>query len=336
MPVYLDPCSTSHSDNEITIGLINNMPDAALKATERQFLSLLESASEDLPPILLSLYTLPGVPRSEAAQQYLSRSYASAETLWGHHLDGLIVTGRGPLTADLKDEPYWESFTNLLEWAQENTHSTVWSCLAAHAAILQMDDIGRRRNEEKRVGILDCAVACEHALTDRMPARFQIPHSRWNGITEDKLLSAGYDVLTRTAEGEVDMFVKQENSLFVFFHGHPEYDTDTLLREYRRDVGLYISGESDKYPLMPRNYFDQATEEMLRELAKRATSKPDDSFLMELSTFLGAIEIQNTWRSTARRIYTNWLNYIWAQKEKTIGLKMAPVDASRFMGVTRM
>ena len=55
-------------------------------------------------------------------------------------------------------------------------------------------------------------------------------------------------MLTRTADAGVDTFIKQQKSLFVFFQGHPEYESDTLLREYRRDVGRYIKGETATYP----------------------------------------------------------------------------------------
>src|SRR5271168_1859547 len=106
------------SSNSITIGLINNMPDGALEATERQFLSLLDSASEGIL-IQLSFHTLPNVPRNEFGARYVRNFYSSVENLWGKHLDGLIVTGREPLTPNLADEPYWGGFTRVLEWAQD-------------------------------------------------------------------------------------------------------------------------------------------------------------------------------------------------------------------------
>ena len=53
----------------------------------------------------------------------------------------------------------------MADWAQENAHSTVWSCLAAHAAILHMDGIGRRKREDKLFGIFECARGSDHPLT---------------------------------------------------------------------------------------------------------------------------------------------------------------------------
>ena len=46
----------------VTIGLINNMPQAAFTATERQFISVLDAASEDIE-VRLSLYSLLDIPK---------------------------------------------------------------------------------------------------------------------------------------------------------------------------------------------------------------------------------------------------------------------------------
>src|SRR3954462_15593020 len=118
----------------LDIGLINNMPDAALDATERQFRALLDAVAGGRP-VGLTLYTLPEIPRTEIGRQQVSR-YARLEDLWDRHHDGLIVTGTEPLAADLKEEPFWGSLTRVLDWAEHHTRSTVLSCLAAHAGIL--------------------------------------------------------------------------------------------------------------------------------------------------------------------------------------------------------
>ena len=54
----------------IVIGLVNNMPDAALRTTERQFHDLLSAASSNRM-IHLSHFSLPGLPRAEAAQSHI-------------------------------------------------------------------------------------------------------------------------------------------------------------------------------------------------------------------------------------------------------------------------
>ena len=302
------------SSNRITIGLINNMPDGALEATERQFISLLDSASEGVQ-VQLSFHALPNVPRNEFGTRHIRDFYSSVENLFDKRLDGLIVTGREPLTSNLREEPYWQSFTEVLEWAKDNTYSTVWSCLAAHAAILHMDGIGRIRSNDKHCGVFECTQQSDHPLTTDAPSSFKLPHSRWNGISEDALTSCGYSVLTRSADVGVDTFTKQHKSLFVFFQGHPEYESNTLLLEYRRDVGRYLRGETNTYPLMPRGYFDEATVFTLKALQSRSTSGAREELLTELSNTLETSRIENTWHSTAARIYRNWLKYICAQKQ---------------------
>ena len=297
----------------IRIGLINNMPDAAFKATEHQFVSLLDAASENIE-IRLSLYTLPSIPRTEPNVRRAASHYSSVEALWNAGMDGLIVTGKEPVSADLRDEPCWEVMTQVLEWARENTHSTVWSCLAAHAAVLHMDGIQRRRCGEKEFGVFECARVSEHPLLEGAPPRFNTPHSRWNGVDADDLESRGYRLLARTADAGVDSFVKEGKSLFVFFQGHPEYESDSLLREYRRDVERFLKHETSARPSIPRGYFDQATERALAALQEKAMSAPADQLCSHLATALKTSAIENTWHRTAARIYRNWLEQIRARK----------------------
>ncbi len=299
----------------IRIGLINNMPDTALEATERQFRSLLASASDGMT-VRLSLYALADVPRSEAGKRHIEAHYSSVDDLWENDLDGLIVTGAEPRTANLIDEPYWESLARVLEWASDHTQSTVFSCLAAHAAVLQMDGIGRSKGADKHFGLFECVRVSDHPLIAGTPSRFTLPHSRWNGISEEDLAAKGYSVLTRSADAGVDLFVKQQQSLFVFFQGHPEYEADTLLREYRRDVGRFLRGETEIYPSAPRSYFDERTAQALAMLRAEAMHWRDEELLTYVSTALEHGAVNSSWHSTAVRIYQNWLEYIRDQKEE--------------------
>jgi homoserine O-succinyltransferase len=308
----------------ITIGIINNMPDGALDATEHQFLSLLDAASEDIL-VRLSFHTLPNVPRNEWGARHVAKFYSSAEKLRGKRLDGLIVTGREPLTPNLRDEPYWQNLVEIIEWAKNNTYSTVWSCLAAHAALLHLDGISRVKSKDKHCGVFACERLSGHLLTTDAPSCFSLPHSRWNGIPEDALTSHGYRVLTRAGDAGVDTFVKQHKSLFVFFQGHPEYESDSLLLEYRRDIGRYFLGETNTYPLMPRGYFDHETVMALTALQKEAISRPSEDVLAHALTVLRKSKIENTWHSTAACIYRNWLEYICAQKQ--VRLKRRPLSS---------
>jgi len=301
----------------IDIGLINNMPDAALEATERQFLSLLDAAAEGMV-VRLTLYALPDVPRSDSGRRRVSSVYSGIGDLWDSHLDGLIVTGTEPRAPNLEDEPYWGSLTTVLDWAERNTHSTVWSCLAAHAAVLHLDGIGRRMLSDKRFGIFECARVSDHELTAGAPSRLKMPHSRWNDIPEDALTSCGYRVLTRSNDAGIDAFVKQGKSLFVFFQGHPEYEANTLLLEYRRDIRRFLRRERETYPPMPQGYFDDDAVDALTAVRERALSDRREGLFEEFPTALAAEKLTNTWRPAATRVYRNWLLYMCAQKSRRL------------------
>src|SRR5215831_13484502 len=126
----------------LTIGLVNNMPDGALVSTERQIFDLLRTAADGYP-IRLKFYALPTVVRSEWCRAYISQSYFGLDDLCNGMLDGVIVTGAEPHAAQLPDEPYWADFMRVVEWAKTGASSTIWSCLAVHAAVLLIDGIAR-------------------------------------------------------------------------------------------------------------------------------------------------------------------------------------------------
>jgi homoserine O-succinyltransferase/O-acetyltransferase len=311
------PAEFRESDpNCIDIGLVNNMPDAALDATERQFRALLGAAAKDIA-VRVTLYSLPEVPRTEFGRRQVSR-YSHLDELWSRRHDGLIVTGTEPVAADLEDEPFWGSLTRVLEWAEEHTYSTILSCLAAHAGILHLDGIARRPLGDKRFGVFECVRASDHPLIAGAPGRLQMPHSRWNEIPEEALLACGYRVLTRSDDAGVDAFVKQRKSLFVFFQGHPEYEATTLLLEYRRDIGRFLRRERDGYPPMPHGYFDPEIVEALTALRERALIDRREELLAEFPIATAARKVTNNWRSMAESLYHNWLLYLCLEKERKL------------------
>ena len=64
MPVVLERSASGDFDGHcLDVGLINNMPDAALESTERQFIELLNAAASNVA-VRLKLYSSPEVPRS--------------------------------------------------------------------------------------------------------------------------------------------------------------------------------------------------------------------------------------------------------------------------------
>jgi homoserine O-succinyltransferase len=308
----------------IHIGLVNNMPDSALEATERQFRTLLCEAAEDIA-VHLSLFSIPEVPRSEKARHRISASYSSISALWDSHLDGLIVTGTEPISRNLIDEPFWTSLTQVIEWAEHNTHSSVWSCLAAQAAVLRISGIARRPLGDKLFGVFECEKQSDHVLTAGVQSRFWMPHSRWNDIPEDDLSACGYRVLTRLKMGIVDGFVRQGKNLLVFFQGHPEYDAASLLLEYRRDIRRFLGRERDLYPGMPHGYFDADATNALTVLRARAETNRCEQAFADFPASIQAA-VRSTWRPDAVRFYRNWLRYLSEQKSKKLGSRQRPAE----------
>jgi len=298
----------------LEIGLLNNMPDAALEATERQYIDLLGAAAGDRV-VRLHFFSLPEIARGEAARARVETAYGDIEHLLQGRLDALIVTGNEPRARVLSDEPYWSRLTSVIDWAEANTTSTIWSCLAAHAAVLHLDGVPRHPCGQKHSGVFDCAKVAENPLVDGVTEPLRITHSRWNDLREDELVAHGYDVLTRSPHVGVDMFVKHWQSLFVFFQGHPEYDAKCLMREYRRDVGRFLRGESTAYPTMPHHYFDARSEKALEDFAGRARK---DRQAQQFADFPGDLALRpplaRDWQAPGARLFANWLTYVAQRK----------------------
>jgi homoserine O-succinyltransferase len=320
MPVVLD---TGHlgtavelpGRNGLTIGLVNNMPDAAVEATERQFVDLIRAVTSHVA-VRLKLFAIPEIPRAAAVRRDLSERYRDVGELWNARLDGLIVTGTEPREAALADEPYWPALRGLVSWARENTASTIWSCLAAHAAVLHADGIERQPRAEKLFGVFDYRAAAAHPLLAGAPRRLRVPHSRHNDLPAAALTSCGYRLLARSAATGVDTFAREErgSSLFVFFQGHPEYEADTLLREYRRDAGRFLRGEREHFSAAPRGYFNDEAAALADDFRARAICERGADLIGDFPMKALEAGLENTWRRSAIAIYRNWVEYLVSRK----------------------
>jgi homoserine O-succinyltransferase len=304
-------------DEPLVIGFVNNMPDAALETTERQFKELLASAAGDCP-IRIILFALPELPRADEIRAQVARRYEAPGELWLSRLDGLIVTGTEPRAPRLQDEPYWPTLTRLIDWAEDHTISTVWSCLAAHAAVLHTDAITRRPFATKLSGVFECKRAASHALLAGAPSRWFVPHSRYNDLPSEALLAAGYRIVASSPEVGADLFVKQRKSLSIYLQGHPEYDPDALFREYRRDVRRFLAGEREHYPEMPFGYFDDEARAAFAGFRDRATANRSADLLHDIPT-VAAERLAFTWREPAVRLYANWLAFLARRRNSLSG-----------------
>jgi homoserine O-succinyltransferase/O-acetyltransferase len=301
------------SGDALAIGLVNNMPDAALKSTERQFRELLEITADGIE-INLRVFSFPGLPRSPQGQRYIAEHYEPIEHLWESALDGLIVTGAAPVASFLEQEPCWPVLTRLVEWAERHTASTIWSCLAAHAAVRHIDGIERQPVGGKLSGVFGCEKAADHPLLAQLPERWVTPHSRYNELAEAALRPQGYRILSRSRGAGADIFVKRCNSLFVFLQGHPEYDAGALGREYRRDIGWFLAGESNQYPELPKGYFAPDVAEAMHEFREAALKDRDT---VHLDRFPALPGMTAPWHGAAIGLYGGWLAQLSAGRSRS-------------------
>jgi homoserine O-succinyltransferase/O-acetyltransferase len=182
---------------------------------------------------------------------------------------------------------------------------------------LHLDAIKRSPLKQKCFGLFEHTRASDHLLLQGLSSPILTPHSRWNEISEGALVSSGYLILSKSTAAGVDMFVKERKALFLLFQGHPEYDADTLSREYRRDVGRFLRGERDSYPEMPNQYFDLGTADILNAFRARVLVDRREELLSAFPIEHVSNNVSNSWHSQALCAYRNWLNYIIDRKAST-------------------
>ena len=302
-----------HQDiRELHIGFLNMMPDTALEATERQFIRLVGNCNR-IAQFYVYPFSLPGLPRSEKTKQYIQRYYSRFEDLKQQGLDALIITGANISNPDLEEEPFWEPLMEVVRWAEDNVASTLCSCLATHALLRYFYGIERQALPRKQWGVYSHRVSCPgHPLLRDINTRFDVPHSRYNGITRQDLEKAGLTVLVESETGGVHMAVSQDQFRMIYFQGHPEYDRNSLLKEYKREVLRYLAGELPSPPPFPEHYFSADAKRIAEQYIEQARkAQADHEPLPALPEEKIEAMLDNTWGDTAKAMVNNWLGLVY-------------------------
>jgi homoserine O-succinyltransferase len=307
------PATDRRRGAPLRIGLVNNLPARGRQAAARQFRQLIAHRHRGVP-VRLRLFA-PAAPRTGLPDACGADGHEPLDALWTSELDGLIVTGAEPRAASLTEEPGWPSLTRLVAWAETRTVSTIWSCLAAHAAVYRLDGIQRRTFPRKLSGLFECAAREAHDLVEGLPRVWSMPHSRYNELPEEELILRGYRILVRSQAAGADTFIKETAALHVCLQGHPEYDWAALSREYRRDVRRYLAGESERYPETPEGYFPAAAEEALRAFRERALLHRHGDLLAQFPAAAMPKAGAAPWADVAARFYANWLSVIAQRRD---------------------
>ena len=210
---------------------------------------------------------------------HLSSFYTTFDKIKHRKYDGMIITGAPVENLDFADVDYWPELCEIMEWSKTHVHSTLHICWGAQAGLYYHYGIPKYSLDKKLFGVFPHTTTeakRQSPLFRGFDDIFYVPHSRYTeNRVEDILAQPELELLAVSEQAGV-FAVKSENNRRFFVTGHPEYDPDTLSREYFRDVdkGLDID--------VPANYF------------------PDDDPSQAPVV---------RWRSAAQLFYNNWLNY---------------------------
>jgi homoserine O-succinyltransferase len=297
---------------ELHIGFLNMMPDAALEATERQFLRLVGSSNQ-IAQFFVYPFSIPGLSRSAETQAYIDQYYVPFEQLQHDGLDALIITGANVANPTLDQEPFWQPLQEIINWATENVTSVLCSCLATHALVQALHSIERRPLPQKRWGVYTHRVTQpDHPLLRDINTRFDVPHSRYNDVSRAQLEAAGFTILVYSEEGGVHMAVSADQFRIVYLQGHPEYDRISLLKEYKREVLRFLRGEREDYPPHPDNYFSPEAATIVDEYQKIVeTGLRQGTPIPPFPEKQIKPHLDNTWRDTGKAIFNNWLGLVY-------------------------
>jgi homoserine O-succinyltransferase len=294
----------------LRVGLVNLLPDAALRATERQFVRLVQAALGPHPVEVLRT-TLPGLDRGPDVTEALAARYLPVDQLLDACPDALIVTGTNVAVTDVSAHPVFPEMARVFEWAEARQVPLLTSCLASHAWLQSRRGTVRTALPDKRWGVYAHRVTRRvHPLTRQLPPTFDAPHSRHNTVPRREWEAAGLMVVVTTTDGEVHAAASADGARIVCLQGHPEYDTASLLKEYAREWQRAAAGERE-VPPMPRGYLSAEAERRMTAFCVQATlardcGRPLPPFPEDEVVPL----LRNTWREPARIFFRNWLDRV--------------------------
>lgn len=262
-----------HQDiRPLNVLILNLMPTKIV--TETQILRKLSNTPLQIQVELLQ--TSSYVSR-HTDESHLSSFYTTFSQVKDRKFDGMIITGAPVENMEFDQVDYWPELCEIMEWSHTHVHSTLHICWGAQAGLYFHHGIQKRSLPKKLFGVYAHKVLKPSSPLFRgFDDVFFAPNSRYTEVWADDILSRPELELIATSEQAGVFAVKTQDSRRFYIMGHPEYDPDTLAKEYRRDVekGLDID--------VPANYFPD--------------NDPSRPPIVR-------------WRSAGQLLYTNWLNY---------------------------
>lgn len=309
------------------IGVLNLMQDGALYATERQFLRLLGKSSQ-IAQVKVHLSTLPELPLGAEKQAHVDAYYEDFQAIKERGLDALIITGRNVQMPDISQEDFYPGLCAAIDWARENVPSTILACAAAHGYMKYVHGSKRTRLNPRPWGLYKHRkVMPAHPLLHGVNTQFYVPHARRNTISPEEFEKAGCHILSQSipkqSRGEdgvlydgpdvgVHIATSPDGFRFIMAQGHIEYDTHSLLKEYKREVLNFFAGLRPDYPENMDNYFSPQSWAIIKEyrqmaFAAQKAGRPLPDFpekLLEERLF-------NNWQDSGKSFMSNWIGAIY-------------------------
>ncbi len=262
----LGEAQAAHQDiRPARIGIMNNMPGESAAQTEIQWLRWIGSQSLlQIEPVFMKLdddrRDRPGSSKKELFERYKPFSQVAEQGL-----DGLIITGdnleieahtsgfSGDPILDFRALPvervhYYRQLQEVMDWADANVRSTIFSCLGAHFALRHKFDIVKQVKEDrgKIFGVYDHPVLLpDSPLVTGMNDTIRAPHSRWGDVPVEKILGESALSIVAASDEAGWLLLESPNragGTDVYLQAHPEYDRLDLHNEFERDrdTGLAI------------------------------------------------------------------------------------------------
>ncbi len=257
--------------SSMKIGVINLMPTK--EVTERQWSTLMVSSIHWVEPIWIQMSSYE--PKN-VASHYLNEHYVSAQTLDLSSIGGVILTGAPIEHLVFEDVDYWEELSELLDRITAANIPILSVCWGAQALLYKRYGVDKHALDKKCFGVFEHQVQGNHQLTRSLNETVYLPHSRHTGWKTESLESVEQlEILIESKE--VGVFALEDCEGDMYWSGHPEYESDTLLLEYQRDLEKGINIE------IPRGY---------------GCDKK------------GNYAIENPWGDAAKQLLSNWLNEI--------------------------
>ena len=262
-----------HQDiRPLRLVILNLMPTKITTETQ-----LLRKLSNTPLQINVDLLQVVSHEAKNISEKHLESFYCTFNDIKCNRYDGMIITGAPVENLNFEDVDYWDELCQIMEWSKKNVHCTLHICWGAQAGLYYHYGLQKRQLPQKLFGVFEHNVLKPNSPFFRgFDDMFFAPHSRWTEILEEDILTVSSLELLSTSPSAGVFAVKSEDNRQFFIMGHPEYDPDTLSKEYFRDI------DAGKKIHVPENYFPN--------------NDPTQPPIVR-------------WRSAAQLLYTNWLNY---------------------------